>query len=116
MASSNVVTSQGPANLRGLFNEMWLVTATIDPASVAAEGVGSDTLTVKGLVLGDIVVAWSAGVAISDNLLVQVQVSAADTLKVQYANNNVAAGAAIDLGSATWTFLIARPRTSSNAS
>jgi hypothetical protein len=55
------------------------------------------------------VLGWSSGLAVTDNLVVQVTVSAANTLKVQYTNNNLAAGAAIDLASSTWRFVIGRP-------
>lgn len=114
MATSAIVVEQGPASFHGMFGEMWLVSATVDPASVAAEASGTDTITVPGLALGDMVVAWSPGVTINSNLVVQVWVSAANTLSIMYSNGNAAAGAAIDVASATWRFLIGRPRTSGN--
>ena len=116
MAVTATVVDQGPASLRGLFNEMWLVSATVDPASVAAEATGSDSVTATGVQLGDMVIAFAPGVAITDNLAVQCFVSAANTIKIQYSNNNAAAGAAIDLASSTWRFLVARPRNSGQAS
>jgi hypothetical protein len=109
MTVTATVFERGNKQQQGMFSDMWLVSATIDPASVAAEATGSDTLTVPGVALGDMVLGWSSGLAVTDNLVVQVTVSAANTLKVQYTNNNLAAGAAIDLASSTWRFVIGRP-------
>src|SRR5574341_330268 len=110
MAVSGTVANRiGRKQFQALYDEVWQVTATVDPASVAAEATGSDTITFSGIALGDIVLGWSLGVAITDNLVVQCFVSAADTLKLAYANNNVAAGAAIDLASSTFKAYVARP-------
>lgn len=110
MASSAVVVDRGTEQFRGLFSEMWFVTATVDPASVAAEATQADDITVPGLALGDMVIGFAAGVELTNNLAVQVHVKSANTLKITYTNNNVAAGAAIDLGSSKWSFLIGRPK------
>ncbi len=114
MAISTDSLSQGPSSFHGVFGEMWLATATINPASVAAEASGTDTVTVPGVKLGDHVISWAPGVTIDSNLIVQVWVSANDTVTVMYSNSNAAAGAAIDVASSSWSFLIGRPRTSGN--
>lgn len=111
MTTSAVAFERGKQQFTGVFSDIWVASATVDPASAAAEGTASDTITVSGVQLGDMVIAFGPGVALTDNLIVQCHVSAANTVKIQYTNNNVAAGAAIDLASSTWHFLIGRPRT-----
>lgn len=109
MAVSATVVTRNKQQFQGAFSDMWVVSATVDPASVAAEGSGTDTITVAGVALGDIVVGWSLGVTTNSNLVVQCWVSAADTVSVMYSNNNVAAGAAIDVASSTFKCLVGRP-------
>lgn len=109
MTTSAIVYDRNKGQFQGLFKDMWLVSATVDPASTAAEGSQVDTITVPGLALGDMVIGFAPGVTINSNLVVQVWVSAANTLSIMYTNNNVAAGAAIDVASSTWRFLIGRP-------
>lgn len=109
MAVSNTVYERNRSQFEGLFSDMWLVSATVDAASVAAEASGTDTITVPGVALGDVVVGFSLGVTINSNLVVQCFVSAANTVTLMYTNNNVAAGAAIDVASTTVRLVVARP-------
>jgi|SRR5581483_2767872 len=84
------------------------VRATVDPASVAAEGTGETTVTATGALLGDFVL-WGVETKILNvNAAITVYVSAADTVSIQLSNNTVAAGAAIDLASASWQFTVLR--------
>lgn len=110
MAVSATTVSRNKQQFQGIFNDMWEVSATVDPASVAAEGSGTDTITVGGVALGDIVIGFSLGVTINSNLIVQCFVSAADTVTLMYTNNNVAAGAAIDVASSAFKAVVVRPK------
>lgn len=113
MAVSAVVYDCNRSQFGGLFSNMWLVSATLDLASVAAEGSGTDTVTVPGVQLGDMVLGYSLGVTINSNLVIQAFVSAANTVTIMATNNNVAAGAAIDVASTTLRLVVARPGNSS---
>ena len=65
MASATaVVSKRDNASFRGLFNDTWSVSATLDSASVAtgAAGAATDTITVAGVALGDMVIGASLGV------------------------------------------------------
>ena len=107
MASATAVVSRrGNDQFRGLFSDTWSVTATLDSASVAtgAAGAGTDTVTVPGVVLGDIVIGMS--VAVSEAGLVRrAYVSAANTVTI--ATNNLT-GASVDLASTTVDLVIVR--------
>jgi hypothetical protein len=107
MASATAVVSRrGTDQFRGIFSDTWSVTATLDSASVAtgAAGAGTDTVTVPGVALGDIVIGMS--VAVSEAGLVRrAYVSAANTVTI--ATNNLT-GASVDLASTTVDLVIVR--------
>jgi hypothetical protein len=106
-AATAVVSRRGNDQFRGLFSDTWLVVATLDSASVAtgAAGAGTDTVTVPGVILGDIVLGMS--VAVSEAGLVRrAYVSAANTVTI--ATNNLT-GASVDLASTTIDLIIVRP-------
>jgi hypothetical protein len=105
-AATAVVTKRDQASFRGLFNDTWTVTATLDSASVAtgAAGAGTDTITVAGVALGDVVLAMSVGVS-EAGVVRRAYVSAANTVTV--ATDNLT-GAAVDLASTTIKLIIAR--------
>lgn len=88
-----------------------IVTVTFDAASVAANTTAEQTITVPGVVVGDFVatnrLAHSAGLGI-----VNVRVSAANTISVCFSNNT---GVAIDPPSATYEFLIMRQAQTSDS-
>lgn len=75
--------------------------ATVDPASVAANTSGETTVTVTGAATGDTVVV--AAPDLEDNLGISAYVSAADTVTVRL--TNVTAGA-IDPASQTMYFAV----------
>ena len=96
----------GPSQLPLIFNRVWLVTATVDPASVATQANGSDNIIVPGLLLGDIVLAKSFAVAGSEaGLTVTAYVSATNTITVLYGNNTAGA---IDVVSGVVKLVVAR--------
>lgn len=82
-----------------------IVSATVDLGSVAANTSEEETVTLTGVKTGDIVIpvkpSLEAGLVIGN-----CRVSADDTLMITIGNLTAAA---IDAGSETWTFLVARP-------
>jgi hypothetical protein len=105
-AATAVVTKRDQASFRGLFNDTWTVTATLDSASVAtgAAGAATDTITVAGVALGDAVIAMSVGIT-EAGIVRRAYVSAANTVTV--ATNNLT-GSSVDLASTTIKLIIAR--------
>ena len=106
-AATSVVSRRGNDQFRGLFSDTWLVVATLDSASVAtgAAGAATDTVTVPGVVLGDMVLGMSINVS-EAGLVRRAYVSAANTVTI--ATNNLT-GAAVDLASTTVELVIVRP-------
>jgi len=84
------------------------VRVSVDPASVAAEGTGETTVTLTGALLGDYLLWGCETKILNVNAAITAYVSAADTVSIQLSNNTVAAGAAIDLAAAVWTFTALR--------
>lgn len=81
-------------------------TVVFDPASVATITTAEQDITVKGVKVGDVILAFSkptltAGLGISNT-----RVKAADTISVQLVNPTAGA---IDAPSETYTLVIARP-------
>lgn len=108
MAAATAVTSRrDQASFRGLFNDTWSVSATLDSASVAtgAAGAATDTVTVPGVALGDMVIGMSVGVS-EAGIVRRAYVSAANTVTI--ATDNLT-GASVDLASTTIKLVIARP-------
>lgn len=103
--SATTATRLGPQQLANRYSDMWQVSATVDPASVATQVTGTDTVTVPGVALGDQVVAFSLGVS-EGNMTIRCYVSAADTVTILYANNTAGS---IDLTSSTFKCLVGRP-------
>lgn len=103
-AATAVVSRRSNDQFRGIFNDTFVVTCTLDSASVAAAGAGSDTVTVPGVALGDFVVAMSAGVS-EQGLVRRAFISAANTVTITTTNTTAAA---IDLASTTVRLVIAR--------
>lgn len=81
-------------------------TITIDPASINANTVSTQTFTLTGATVGDSVVVNPPAAGITAGLLVlQSRVSAANTLSVTFQNTT---GSSIDEASASWNYLLAR--------
>ena len=60
-AATAVVSQQGSKMFRGVFSEMWVVTCTLDASSAAAGAqTTSDTITVPGVAVGDMVIGISS--------------------------------------------------------
>jgi hypothetical protein len=103
-AATAVVSRRGNDQFRGIFSDTWSVTCTLDSASVADQAAGTDTVTVPGVILGDMVIGMS--VAVSEAGLVRrAYVSAANTVTIATTNTT---GGAVDLASTTVDLVIAR--------
>ena len=98
---------QGKQQLPGLFNEMWMVTETVNFGN-AATGSGtfaSVDVTVPNVALGDIVMGVSMGVDTVD-AVVAGAVTAANTVTLTLLNNTAGD---VDLASTTCKFIVGRP-------
>ncbi len=98
---------QSKQQLQGMFNEMWLVTETVDFGN-AATGSGtfaSVDVTVPGVALGDIVLGVSVGVDVVD-AAIKGAVTAANVVTLTLLNNTAGA---VDLASTTAKFAVGRP-------
>jgi hypothetical protein len=105
MAAATAITSrQGNDQFRGVFSDTWVVTCTLDSASVADQAAGTDTVAVPGVVLGDMVIGMSAAVS-EAGLVRRAYVSAAGTVTIATTNTT---GAAVNLASTTVDLVIAR--------
>jgi hypothetical protein len=105
MAAATAVTSRrGNDQFRGLFTDTWDVTCTLDTAEIADQATGTDTVTVPGVALGDMVLGMSAGVS-EGGLVRRAYVSAANTVTIASTNTT---GAAVNLASTTVQLVIGR--------
>ena len=103
-AATAVVSGRDNESFRGLFSDTWTVTCTLNSASVADQAAGTDTVTVPGVALGDMVIGMSAGVS-EAGLVRRAYVSAADTVTIATTNTT---GGAVDIASTTVKLVIAR--------
>ena len=105
MASATaVVSNRDNESFRGLFSDTWIVTCTLNSASVADQGAGTDTVTVPGGVLGDMVLGRSVAVD-EAGLVRRAYVSAANTVTIATTNTT---GGAVNLASTTVDLVIGR--------
>ena len=105
MAAATAVTSRrGNDQFRGIFSDTWAVTCTLNSASVADQGAATDTVTVPGVALGDMVIGMSASVD-EAGLVRRAYVSAANTVTIATTNTT---GGAVDLGTTTVKLVIGR--------
>lgn len=103
-AATSVVVERGTKQFQGMFQEMWKVTATLDAGSLADGAGESDTVTVPGVVVGDIVLGQSLGVSAS-GMTITAYVSAADTVTLRIQNES---GGTVDLASTAVKLVVAR--------
>ena len=78
-------------------------TFTFDPASVAAATTAEQTVTVTGLLAGDVVIAVNKPTATAGIGVVNARVSAANTLALTFVN---ATAAPVDAASETWGVVV----------
>lgn len=98
---------QGTQQFRGAFNEMWLVTETVNfgNAAVGSGTFASADVTVPGVALGDAVGFITAGVDTVDTVIGGA-VTAANVVTLTLLNNTAGA---VDLASTTVKFMVGRP-------
>ena len=105
MAAATAVTSRrGNDQFRGLFSDTWAVTCTLNADSLVDGAGTSDTITVPGVALGDIILGTSFGVSLA-GVSVTGYVSAADTVTLRLQNESTAT---VDLASTTVKLVVAR--------
>ena len=104
MAAATAITSRrGNDQFRGVFNDTFAVTCTLNTASIADQATGTDTVAVPGVILGDIVL-MSTGVD-EAGLVRRAYVSAAGTVTIASTNTT---GGSVDLASTTVRLVIVR--------
>ena len=103
-AATAVVSRRGNDQFRGIFSDTWAVTCTLDTAEIADQATGTDTVTVPGVALGDMVIGLSTGVS-EGGLVRRAYVSAANTVTIASTNTT---GGAVNLASTTIKLVIAR--------
>ncbi len=103
-AASAVVSRRGNDQFRGIYSDTWAVTCTLDTAEIADQATGTDTVTVPGVALGDMVIGLSTGVS-EGGLVRRAYVSAANTVTIASTNTT---GGAVNLASTTIKLVIAR--------
>jgi hypothetical protein len=104
MAAATAITSRrGNDQFRGVFNDTFAVTCTLNTASIADQATGTDTVAVPGVILGDMVL-MSTGVD-EAGLVRRAYVSAAGTVTIASTNTT---GSAVDLASTTVRLVIVR--------
>ena len=103
-AATAVVSSRDNDSFRGLFSDTWTVTCTLNSASVSDQAAATDTVTVPGVVLGDMVIGMSAGVS-EAGLVRRAYVSAADTVTIATTNTT---GGAVDIAQTTVKLVVVR--------
>lgn len=91
---------------RAIFDEVRAIVITTEDVASLADGAGStESFTVSGLAVGDMVIGISFGVDLS-GVTVTGYVSAANTLKIRVQNES---GGVVDLASTTVKVLVGRP-------
>lgn len=80
-AATAVVSRRGNDQFRGLFSDTWEVLCTLDAGAVNAGATDTDTVTVPGVALGDMVIGFSMGVS-EAGLVKRAYVSAANTVTI----------------------------------
>jgi hypothetical protein len=105
MANATSVTVRaGNDQFRGLYNSTFLVRATLD-ADDLSDGAGdTDTVTVPGVALGDMVLSASLAVDVA-GLIVTAYVSAANTVSIRFQNET---GGSVNLASSTLRLVVVR--------
>lgn len=103
-AATAVVSRRGNDQFRGLFSDTWEVICTLDAGAVSAGATDTDTVTVPGVVLGDMVIGFSHAVS-EAGLVKRAYVSAANTVTI--VTYNPTAGS-VNLAPTTLALVIGR--------
>ena len=103
-AATSVVVERGTKQFQGMFSEMWKATGTLNADSLVDGAGSSDTITVPGVALGDMVLGCSFGVSLA-GVSATAYVSAADTVTIRLQNES---GGTVDLASTTVRVVVGR--------
>ena len=103
-AATAVVSRRGNDQFRGLFSYTWDVAFTLDSSLIATTATATDTVTVPGVALGDMVIGMSVGVS-EAGLVRRAYISAANTVTI--VTYNPTAGD-VNLASTTLQLVIGR--------
>ena len=90
---------------RGNVRNLFMVQVTFNPAAVATITTAEQSTTVVGLKTGDMVF-WQKPTNTAGVGVVNMRVSATDTLQVTFVNPTAGS---VDAASETWTLLVIRP-------
>jgi hypothetical protein len=105
MAAATAITSRrGNDQFRGLFTDTWDVTCTLDAASINAGATDTDTVTVPGVALGDMVLGFAHAVS-EAGLIKRAYVSAANTVTIATYNPTASP---VNLASTTLNIVVGR--------
>lgn len=105
MANATSVTVRaGNDQFRGLYTNTWLIRATLDADSLDDGAGDTDTVTVPGVALGDMVLSASLAVDVA-GLIVTAYVSAANTVSIRFQNET---GGSVNLASSTLRLVVVR--------
>lgn len=105
MALTSVsIKSNSRQQFPGVFSNITVASGVKDFGSIADAASASDTITIPGVALGDMVIGVTSNIT-AGGLVVTADVTAADTVTIR-ANN--LSGGAIDLGSATFTVVVGK--------
>jgi hypothetical protein len=106
-AATSVRHKRGPEQFQGVFSEVWTVNATWDPASAAAGAqTTSDTITVPGVAVGDMVLGLSLSTEVAASPIIRGRVTAADTVVLAIISGT---GVTADMASGSLKMVIGRP-------
>ena len=103
-AATAVVSRRGNDQFRGLFTDTWDVSCTLDTASINGSATDTDTVTVPGVALGDMVIGMSIGVS-EAGLVRRAYVSAANTVTIVTFNPTASP---VNLAATTLQLVVAR--------
>jgi hypothetical protein len=103
-AATAVVVERGNKQFQGMFQDMWKVSCTLDVGSLVDGAGESDTVTVPGVALGDIVLGSAFGLNES-GVVCHAYVSAANTVTLRVQNES---GGTVDLASTTVKMVVGR--------
>jgi len=102
--ATGVTVERGSKQFQGLFQDIFKVSCTLDAGSLVDGAGESDTITVPGVALGDIVFGFSFGID-KAGIVCHAYVSAANTVTLRLQNES---GGTVDLASTTVKVLVGR--------
>jgi hypothetical protein len=97
--------------VRGNVLKLFAVSVTWDPAAVNTITTAEQTVTVPGVLVGDIVVAWNKPTNTAGAMPVNARVSAANTVAVSFVNPTAGS---VNPAEEAWIFVIGRPERPGN--